>query len=355
MPITLGVDGHKQQHTIVALNAVGQPLDERTIPNTSAGYQQAFDWACQLDEIRTWGVENSGHLSRGFAQFLVAQHERVFEVSPNLTSRQRRRSKASTKSDSHDALAVGRIALQEGDKLPVVPLEDETMQVKLLVEHRDNLVREQTRLINQLHRHLMDVDPQYKQHIGEVNRMRTLRTCQSYPLDENDPIQQVRGQLIQQLATLILQLKQPIKALEAQLKTLVQSIAPTLGTILGINTLNAAQLIGQVGRIEQVASAAALAQYAGLAPIRHGSAGPYYHRVNPRGDRQLKTVFHLIAQTQSRCSPHAQAYLAKKKAEGKTPKHAFRCLKRRMVDIVYAVWKKGQPYQAPVLAAAEVA
>ncbi|NKB72060.1 MAG: hypothetical protein GKR89_33700 [Candidatus Latescibacteria bacterium] len=64
MSITLGVDGHKQQHTIVALNTVGHLLDERTIPNTSAGYQQAFDWACQLDPVRIWGVENSGHLSR---------------------------------------------------------------------------------------------------------------------------------------------------------------------------------------------------------------------------------------------------------------------------------------------------
>ena len=72
------------------------------------------------------------------------------------------------------------------------------------------------------------------------------------------------------------------------------------------------------------------------------------YRVNSKGDRQLNAVFHRIAQTQSAHNPLAKAYLAKKKAEGKTSKHAFRCLKRRMVDIIYAVWKSGKPYQPPV-------
>jgi transposase len=104
-----------------------------------------------------------------------------------------------------------------------------------------------------------------------------------------------------------------------------------------------------------VASAASLARYAGLAPIRCGTAGNYYHRVNPRGDRQLNAIFHRIAQVQSRHNPLARAYLAKKKAEGKTSKQAFRCRKRRMVDIVYAVWKSGQAYQVPTSEGVEAA
>ena len=102
-----------------------------------------------------------------------------------------------------------------------------------------------------------------------------------------------------------------------------------------------------MGHIEYFSSAAALANYAGIAPLRTGTAGNYAHRVNARGDRQLNAVFHRIGQVQSRCNPLAQAYLEKKKAEGKTPKQAFRCLKRRLVDIVFAVWKSGQEYQPP--------
>lgn len=153
--------------------------------------------------------------------------------------------------------------------------------------------------------------------------------------------------LIRQLATLIAQLNDHIAQLETHLEPIVVALAPSLLSIQGINLLNAAQLLARVGPIQAVASAAALAHYCGIAPIQRGSAGNVYHRVNPKGDRRLNAVFHRIAQTQSACNPLTQAYLAKKKAEGKTPKHAFRCLKRRMVDIVYAVWESGKPYQAP--------
>lgn len=355
MSLVIGVDAHKQQHTLVAIDGTGRDLSTLTIANDTAGYEEAYHWAIQLGADRYWGVENSGHLGHRFAQYLVRQDECVLEVSPNLTHRQRRHSKAAAKSDENDALAVARIALQEREALPVVGIDDDSMQVRLLVEQRDNLVGEQTRFINQLHRHLTEVDPQYKQHVGGVNGLKVLRYCRRFPLKDAGPIDQVRITLIRQLATLILELKNQISALETRIAPLVEQIAPTLQSIDGIGLLNAAQLIAQVGPIERIASAAALAQYAGLAPIRHGSAGQYYHRVNSRGHRRLKWVFHLIAQTQTRRNPLARAYVDKKKAEGKTGKHAFRCLKRRMVDIVYAVWKKGQPYQMPQSPAAEAA
>ena len=166
---------------------------------------------------------------------------------------------------------------------------------------------------------------------------------------------EVRVTIIRQLARLILDLHQAIDPLEQRIASLVDVIAPCLLSIQGIKQLNAAELIAHVGDIQGIASAASLARYAGIAPILSGSAGNYYHRVNYQGDRQLNAVFHRIAQVQSRHNPLAQAYLARKRAEGKTSKHAFRCLKRRMVDIVYAVWKSGKPYQEPVSEVSEAA
>ena len=269
------------------------------------------------------------------------------EVSPHLTGKQRNRSRDRSKSDSHDALAAARIVLQEEQKLPRVTVEDETTQVKLLDEHRDNLVRERTRLVNQLHGHLTALDPHYKDRLGGLQGERTLLYCQRYPLSKEDALLQIREKIVRQLAKSIRQLNTHIAELEVQLESLVQQIAPWLLSIQGIAWLNAAKLIAHVGLIEHFATAAALALYAGLAPLRTGTAGNYSHRVNARGDRQLNAVFHRIAKVQSRCNPLAQAYLVKKKAEGKTPKHAFRCLKRRLVDIVFAVWISRQEYQSP--------
>jgi len=351
MRIIIGVDGHKAQHTLVATNEVGQPIAELTIDNDPQGYEQAWSWARSWGENRVWGMENHARLVRGLAQYVIVQGDPVFEVSPHLTGRKRQRSRDHAKSDAHDALAVARVVLQEEGHLPRVPPEDETTELHVWVEQRDNLVADRTRMINQLHAQLTEVEPHYKARLGELGKDKALRRCRRYPMPEDDPIGQARSTVIRQLASFIQQLNKHIAILEARIEPLVLRIAPCLLSIQGIKFLNAAKLIARVGRIEQVASAASLANYSGIAPIRHGTAGNEHHRVNRKGDRQLHAVFYRIAMVQSAHNPLAQAYLAKKKAEGKTSKQAFRCLRRRMVDIVYAVWKKGEPYQAPAVTA----
>ena len=149
--ITLGADCHKQTHTVAATNAIGQTVDTVTISNDPSGYVEVYLWALALGADRRWGIENSGSYGRGLGQYLLSQGEEVFEVSPHLTGKKRRGSVQATKSDPNDALAVARVVLQDGDRLHRVVCEDETHQVALLVEHRDNLVSERTRFINQLH------------------------------------------------------------------------------------------------------------------------------------------------------------------------------------------------------------
>lgn len=355
MKILLGVDAHKHTHTVVATDTAGRRLGQVTIPNTPQGYHQAYAWACRPAQERGWGIENSGHFAAPFAQYLLTQGDAVAAVSPHLTARQRRRACDAAKSDALDALAVARLLLQEDLCLPPVRGADQTQQVKLLIQHRDQVVGERTRLLNQLHAHLTQMDAPYTQKLGPLNTSAALHHCEHYPLPTEDPLGAVRARLIQQLASLVVPLNTPIDALEQQRQPLVEPEAPALLSIQGISYLNAAQLIGRVGPLERRSSAAGLARYAGLAPLQWGRAGNTYHRVDACGNRQLNAVFHRIAQVQSRHNPLAQAYLAKKKAEGKTPKHAFRCLKRRMVDIVYAVWKSGKPYEAPTEQVTEAA
>ena len=59
------------------------------------------------------------------------------------------------------------------------------------------------------------------------------------------------------------------------------------------------------------------------------------HRLNRRGDRQLNRALHTIAVTRSRYCPHTQAHIAKRTAQGKTPREAQRCLKRYIARQIY--------------------
>ena len=72
-----------------------------------------------------------------------------------------------------------------------------------------------------------------------------------------------------------------------------------------------------------------------LEPVEIASADKARHRLSRSGDRQLSSVLHTSAVVQIRMpkSP-GHAYYQRKLSEGKTPKEAKRCLKRRLADHV---------------------
>ena len=68
----VGVDTHKKTHVLVAIDTEGRTHGSRTVANTPEGWAAALQWVRgqQQQQVR-WGVENSGSLGKGFAQFLL--------------------------------------------------------------------------------------------------------------------------------------------------------------------------------------------------------------------------------------------------------------------------------------------
>src|SRR5207342_1444957 len=60
------------------------------------------------------------------------------------------------------------------------------------------------------------------------------------------------------------------------------------------------------------------------------------HRLSRKGDRQINRVLHTMARVQLRNPTEGRAYYERKKADGKGPTEAMRCVKRRLSDIVFA-------------------
>ena len=59
------------------------------------------------------------------------------------------------------------------------------------------------------------------------------------------------------------------------------------------------------------------------------------HRVNRHGNRQLNRALYVVAMTQARMHPEARAFMARKRAEGKSHREALRCLKRHLANVIY--------------------
>jgi transposase len=180
--------------------------------------------------------------------------------------------------------------------VPLIPPEDRSTALAMRGEHREHLVRERTRLVNQVHRHRCHLEPAYKARLGDLTHPTAWQVCQASPLPPADPVAQVRVRVVQQGAPLLLQLHETIAQVEAdQITPLVEEAQPPLVSIQGSGPLTAATVMARVGPIAAVRSAAALACSRGIAPVRVASGAADRHRVNGGGDRQLQTIFSSIA------------------------------------------------------------
>jgi len=113
------------------------------------------------DPERVWAIEDCRHVSGALERFLLARGERVVRVPPKLMAGARTSDRQRGKSDVIDAVAIARAAIREGlDTLPVAQLAGAELDVGLLVDHRERLVAQRTRLINDLRWALHDLWPE---------------------------------------------------------------------------------------------------------------------------------------------------------------------------------------------------
>jgi transposase len=346
--VHIGVDTHKKRHVLVALDARGQACGTHTVANTPDGWAAALQWARGLAAAPIWGIENTGSLGKGFAQFLLGSGEAaVHEIVPHRTAQYRKRGRNQDKTDHTDALAMARLLQAESEHLPLVERDDLSTELRLLSDHRDNLVAERTRLVNQLHAQMLQIDPCYAERSGTLTSRMGIRYCHALELPHADSVAQTRLLIVRQLTAQLLRLWEEIEAVETALAARIRATETPLLNVCGIGVIAAARLIGELGCTPRIHSAAALAALAGIAPVAVSSGGRNGHRLNRGGNRRLNRTFHMIAVCQLRCEPLAQAYYAKKRAEGKTARSALRCLKRRLVDVVYRLMRGQERATAP--------
>jgi transposase len=329
--IVIGADTHKRSHALAAVDAgTGRVCGQREIKAEEPGHLAAVCWARGLDEERVWAIEDCRAVSRRFEQALLAAGERVVRVAPHRMGASRKGERRPGKSDPIDALAIARAVVGDGsEQFPAAHLDERAMEIRLLSDHRGDLVAERTRTVNRLRWHLLELCPELERSIkpGALNQARVLdrvdRRLRRLPAG-------ARVQIARDQVAHIRRLNRRIGQLKRQLLELVGAHRPQLLAETGCGPLVAAILIGRTAGAERFRSDASFALQAGTAPIPCSSGQRAQHRLNRGGDRQLNHALHIIAISRARCDPATRAYLERKEAEGKTKKGALRCLKRHL-------------------------
>lgn len=330
--IVIGVDVHKHALTAVAVDELGRELASWSGPVDGA----VLSWARALEGERLWALEDCRHVSRSLERLLLEAGEHLVRVPPRLTAPARRRGRVRGKSDAIDALAIASAALREPGLDRPRPQEPPLRELKLLVDHRDDLVAERRRAQQRLRWHLHELDPSLAVPLGALDRALWLERL-GRRLARYEQTTQVR--IARDLVARCRASTREIVALERELEARTQTLAPRLLELPGCGPLSAAKLLCEIGPIERFRSDARLARPAGVAPLEASSGKQRRHRLDRGGNRQLNCALHRIAVTQGRVYAPARAYLERKQGEGKSRREALRCLKRQLARSVYNTLK----------------
>jgi transposase len=345
--MVVGCDPHKRSISCAGVEAAtGVAGGVKTAVAHADGFDLLVRWARDRDRERVWAIEDCRHVSGRLERFLVARGERVVRVAPKLMAGAREAARTRGKSDAIDALAVARAALREGlESLPSAWLDERALELRLLVDHREDLVATRTRDQARLRWHLHDLDPTFSVPARALDRPLWWRRVQARLQREPDGVRvSIALALLDQIRTQTAS----IRALETELDRRTRDYAPRLVAERGCGPLTAAKLIGEIAGAERFATDAKLARNAASAPIPASSGATHRHRLDRGGNRQLNCALHRLAVNKGLWDPESAAYLARKQAEGKTRKEALRCLKRHLTRRVWRLLKTPPPTQPAV-------
>lgn len=327
MMMTIGGDAHKRTHTFVVVDPTGRQVGERTVKATTEGHLEALAWAAQWP-LRQWALEDCRQVTRRLERDLLGAGARVVRVPTQLMAGTRKSARTPGKSDPIDALSVARAALREPD-LPVAQLAGPERHLKLLVDHREDLVAERVRTQCRLHWHLHELMPEHEIGLRRLNRFHVLDDLRSRLKDIDGPVAGISRELIDRIWDLTTR----INALFREIKALVNQLAPTLLALEGCGPMSAAKIVAEVAGIDRFRSRAAFARWNGTAPIPVWSAHERF-RLNRGGNRQVNSAIHRIAITQWREPGRGHDYVQGRIDRGDTKRCAIRALKRRISDEV---------------------
>lgn len=331
--VVVGIDAHKNSHTLVAVDEHGKRLQVLVVEARPAGHRQIMAWLEGLrteTAVVTVAVEDCRHLTRRLEADLLLGGHRVVRVHTRLMAGMRRSSRQPGKSDPIDAEAVARVALREDD-LPAAELPGPMREVKLYSDHRRSLVARRTALQAKVRWFLHEIDPELDVPSRGLRRFCVLERLQHDLAERNGAIVEIAVDLL----TDITALTRRVNDIERRLDTLVRTEHPQLLAIPGMGVLGAALVLGETAGVHRFKSKDAFARFNGTAPVPVWSGNTVRVRLSRGGNRRINSALHMAAVTQQRLDGEGSAYYAKQIATGKTRTEAMRLLRRRISDRVY--------------------
>lgn len=393
--VGVGIDTHRYFHQATFLDSDRQQAAPNlSFAESSEGYAELRQ---ALEKIKSRQPNVHFHIRLDAAGQYAANLERylrslpfqitlsVGEPARNKHYRQAIAPKAAN--DAIDSYACGRFAVIER---PAATLEvPEAFQLlREVVSRLESQVRQTTRAGNALHNLMSRVFPELASEVSSFAAEYLLELLAKYPTPQRiaqahrksllaipymteqkaNKIQaaakrsvgSVRGDIAEQLVRnqveQVQHSKQAEKNLEELLKKTYRALPDSphmqVKTIIGIGEVTAAVLVAKIVSIDRFDTKGKLVSYFGVFPEENQSGKDKYgNPVSPgsmqmsrQGNDLVRRYLWMAAMTGVRLNPAVKALYARLMARGKRGDVALGHCMRKLLHLVFAVWKTNRPF-----------
>ncbi|MBQ2695085.1 IS110 family transposase [Candidatus Saccharibacteria bacterium] len=388
----IGIDVAKEKHDCCIIDDCGDLLTSFKIRNSLRGYEEMLQRVLTLSANKAdiiFGLEDTGHYDNTLVNYLLRKHFQVRTVNPILTAQQKRSvTLRKTKTDSIDAKQLAHFLKNGVGFKPTTIIPQDALELKQLTRYRLNLIQKRTVEKTSVRRLVHIMMPELEQYMTNTASMTVCEMLYHYPsrahirkchtktlgkllkvvskgnygelmartikneLRNSIGIDSEAGSYeLKNTIQRIFQLTEEIKEIDKRLATLLQKTNSVVQTIPGIGVVVAATIIGEIGSTLRFKNPGQLLAYAGLSPTVYQS-GKYINRrgkMEKRGSKYLRHALFLAARGAYLYCSEFRIYYDKKRSEGKHYYVALSHVAKKLIRVIYALEKTGQPYRPNML------
>ena len=387
--ICVGIDVAKDKHDCFILSSEGEVLaDVFTIPNNAEGFdtllQTIRHCTRPADKIKV-GLEATGHYSYNILGFLLNKGLPTYVINPLHTNLYRKSlTLRKTKTDRIDARTIATMLMSDLDLKSYTDTSYHNEELKSLTRYRFDKVHERAKLKQSVSRLVTILFPELEKVVpslhmvsiytllsefpgasqiasAHLTHLKTILSDASRGRYDRDKAVEIRDAARNSIGSvmpakslelkhtirLIRELDAEIEEIENEINSIMDKVHSPITTIPGIGTRMGAMILAEVGDFNNFDSADKILAYAGMSPSTYqsGQLISSYSRMEKRGSRYLRYAIFNATKYVCIWDPTFAAYLAKKRAEGKHYNIAISHAAKKLVRLIYAMERSGQPYK----------
>jgi transposase len=385
----LGVDWADREHQLYVGDEHGAKVAERQVQESAEGMSELGRW---LDERRAEGIELWAGIEKPqgrIVDFLLDHGVVVYPVNPKAVDRARDRFRMSqSKSDSFDARVLSEFVRTDHAHLrPLQPNSEQGQELKMLTRDQQRMVRQNTRLLNQLKITLKEYYPRPLEVFGDLEAQIARDFLKHYPTPaalsklsrkqwerfakHQHHLGQARcDELWEELSKP--QLAVPQHVVRAKVRLLEVLLDQLEASVRAVKTYNeeverffasmpAAKLVeklpgGKSGMIvptiwAELGDATSrwesfrhLQAEAGVVPVTQASGKSRIVQFRFSCNKHLRHAAYWLAFVSLNRSEWAKAYYRDQRAKGHSHPQALRALGAKWLKIIFVMWRDHKPY-----------